>query len=195
MFKAKSNAARFSRKSLVTNATVDHVMGAWFGVVFLTAIFVALTPAQEAAASVSPKARVSRGAYATTSEKHCMVQTALGEATPGHKAEVVAIMRGMLARRASGRWGNTICSVVKAPRQYSVWNDRKMPGKPKKPGKLYRKYAAWADLALMAGPSRFENYYHGATMKRLYGRSRPYWAKACRETVKIGGATMCRMRG
>ena len=170
---------------------LDHVMGVWFGAMALTALFVGLSPAQEAVASVNHKAPL-RVWYATAAEKHCMVQTALGEATPNHKAETIAIMRGMLRRREMGRWGN-LCGVAKAPKQYSTFNNRKMPKKPKKPSKQYQRYAAWAELALMAGPNRFDSYWHGKAMKKLYGRNRPYWAKACKETVQIGGATMCRM--
>lgn len=191
MSQARRSHARILLTQSLKSDAVDHVMGAWFGIVILAAIFVALTPAQEATAAVHRETpRVHAGI--TAAERHCMVQTALGEATPGHKAEVIAIMRGMLKRRQTGRWGD-LCGVVKARKQYSVWNDRRMPKKPKKPGRLYRQYSAWADLAIMAGPSRFTHYYHGKAMRQLYGRSRPYWAKACVERVKVGGATMCRM--
>jgi hypothetical protein len=193
MSKAVGSRARILVNKTLNSGALDHIMGVWFGVLALTALFVGLSPAPEAMASVSPQAPVVRSERLSAAERHCMVQTALGEATPGHKAEVIAIMRGMLARRASGRWGNTICSVVKAPRQYSVWNDRKMPGKPKKPGKLYKRYSQWADVALAAGPSRFKFYWHGKAMRKLYKKPRPYWAKSCVETVKVGGATMCRM--
>lgn len=192
MSKAMGSRARILLNRSLKSPALDHVMGVWFGALALTALFVGLSPAPEAVAAVNRGTpRILAGI--TPAERHCMVQTAIGEATPNHKAEVIAIMRGMLARRAAGRWGNTICSVVKAKAQYSVWNDRAMPKKPRKPSKQYRKYSAWADLAVMAGPSRFDHYFHGKAMKKLYGRSRPYWARACVETVRIGGATMCRM--
>lgn len=192
MSKAVGSRARILVNRSLKSPALDHVMGVWFGALALTALFVGLSPAPEAVAAVNRATpRIHTGI--TPAERHCMVQTAIGEATPGHKAEVIAIMRGMLARRASGRWGSTICSVVKAKAQYSVWNDRAMPKKPKKPSKLYKRYSKWADLAVMAGPSRFKFYWHGKAMRKLYKKPRPYWAKACVETARIGGATMCRM--
>lgn len=171
---------------------LDHVMGVWLGALTLATVFVALSPADEAVAATSPRAHVSRGVYATAAEKHCMVQTALGEATPGHKAEVIAIMRGMLKRRAMGRWGD-LCGVALAKKQYSTFNNRAMPKKPRKPSKLYRKYSQWADLALIAGPSRFDHYIHPKTMVRLYRKKYPKWWKACKETAYVGAAKFCRM--
>jgi len=191
MSQATGHAAR--KHTRAPFGKIDHVMGVWFAALALAALFVGLSPPEEAAAAVNRSTpRVQAGI--TPAERHCMVQTAIGEATPGHKAEVIAIMRGMLKRRAMGSWGPTICHVAKAPRQYSTFNNRSMPKKPRKPSKMYRRYSQWADLAVMAGPSRFDHYVHPKTMVKLYGKKYPKWWRACKETRVVGAAKFCRIR-
>jgi hypothetical protein len=174
-----------------TYSWVDHVVSWWIAFLLLSAIFLWLMQGKEVLASTKPAERV-KSSIATDYEKHCMIQTALGEATPGNKKEVIEIMRGMLTRRASGRWGD-LCGVVNAHKQYSVWNNKRMPAPPRKQSKRYRQYAKWAELALNAGPSRFDHYYHKKAMMALYNKKKPYWARQCVETARIGTATFCRM--
>lgn len=177
----------------MNNKTADYLASWWISFLIVATIFAWLGRTQEVFAMSGENGKI-KSYYVTDAERNCMVQTAIGEATPNNKKEIIAIMRGMLKRRESGRWGDDMCSVVLSKKQYSVWNNKKLPKKPKRPNAQYKRYAALVDKALVAGPSRFDHYWHGKAMRKLYGRSRPYWARACVETVMVGQATLCRMK-
>jgi hypothetical protein len=129
----------------------------------------------------------------TNVERHCLVATAIAESTPMAKTETIEIMRNILRRREMGTWGKTACSVVTAPRQYSAWNDRMLPGVPVRPGAQYQLYSEWLDEALRMGPNEWSHYIHPKTMIKLYGYRYPKWWASCVATRMIGDAEFCRM--
>lgn len=169
-------------------------MFAAFGLLVGMAVIVGMAPV-EATASVQPRAvvRENRIADLSVADRNCLVQTALGEATAHSKVEAIAIMRNILKRRQMGRWGRTVCQVVKAKAQYSCWSGRKIPGRSK--SAIYRKYDGWASIAIARGPSQYTHYIHPVTLAKLYGKSRPGWWKSCRATSKVGAALFCTMKG
>lgn len=158
---------------------------------FYAMYFALVEDRNEAVASVSPKSSIS-GEFLSPAERHCMILTILGEATPNSRAEVIGIARNILRRKAMKRWGNSVCSVTLSPRQYSVWNDRSMK-RYKYNKKQYQKYSMWVSEALSRGPSRHDHYWHPKTMKTLYGFSNPRWSKKCVVKERIGHAIFCQV--
>jgi spore germination cell wall hydrolase CwlJ-like protein len=169
--------------------TVTGLIGPIFVSYLLYAFLFTTVP--NTVAAVSPNQNL-KGWGLTENERHCMVVTIMGEATPNNKQEVIAIARNILRRKEMRRWGSSICSVTLAPKQYSVWNNKRMPSKKRVGGsKQYKQYNAWVSEALSRGPMRHDHYWHPKTMKALYGYSNPRWARNCIVKERIGHATFC----
>jgi hypothetical protein len=180
-------------KSLIDELTV-LAMYAWFGAILATTAYAAIQPGFTALPTEVRRIPVENALTVITPiERHCIVATAIAESTPMAKVETIEIMRNILRRREMGTWGATACAVVTAPRQYSAWNDRMLPGVPAKPGAQYRLYSEWLDEALEAGPSVWSHYIHPKTMVLLYGYRYPKWWAKCVETKMIQDAEFCRM--
>lgn len=179
-------------KSL-TDELAILAMYSWFGAILLVTAYAAIQPTFGRVDPYKEPPALSVRATATDIERHCIIATAIAEATPNAKAETIEIMRNILRRREMGVWGKTACAVVTAPKQYSAWNDRLLPGVPAKPGAQYRLYSEWLDDALAMGPNPWSHYIHPKTMEMLYGYRYPRWWSACVETKMIGDAEFCRM--
>lgn len=173
------------------NELLSGGMFATFGGLVALTVVVWMNPIEATASLPKASEGVYRGVAISVTERHCLVLTAMGEATAGSKTEAVAIMRNILKRKQLKWGGSGICQVVKAKAQYTMWTGRKIPRKTKNPSKNYLKYNGWASIALARGPSQWTHYYHGKTMQKLYGKSRPKWA-ARMTCSKVGAATMCR---
>jgi hypothetical protein len=167
-------------------------MYSWFGAILAVTIYAAVQPSFGTRIS-APISVPTVATTVTDIERHCIIATAMAEATPNARGETIEIMRNILRRREMGKWGKTACSVVTAPRQYSAWNDRMLPGVPVKPNELYQIFDRWLDEALKLGPSRWTHYIHPGTMLVLYGKKYPKWWSSCVETEVIWTAEFCRM--
>jgi hypothetical protein len=195
MSQAGAIAGRIPLTKSLTDELTVLAMYAWFGAILTVTAYAAIQPTFGPVEIVqdAPVIRNFRIA-ATPIERHCIIATAIAESTPMAKTETIEIMRNILRRREMGTWGATACAVVTAPRQYSAWNDRMLPGVPAKPGAQYRLYSEWLNEALEAGPNQWSHYYHGKAMRILYGKDAPKWASNCAQTQLIGDATFCRFK-
>lgn len=170
-------------------------MYAWFGVILAVTAYAAIKPefgkAEPKLVSVLP---TKWSGIVSDIERHCIIATTIAEATPHSRVEVIEIARTILLRRTMEKWGSTACAVVTAPKQFSSWNDRMLPGVPVTPNAQYLRYAAWVEEAIDAGPNEWSHFIHPDTMVLLYGYRYPRWWTDCVETKKIGAAEFCTMR-
>ena len=112
----------------------------------------------------------------------CLAKNIYHEAGVESRDGQYAVAQVTLNRLRSGRWGNSICSVVYSPSQFSWTMDRKL--RQEKPqGPLWESSQAVARGVLDKGyrVPQLENaiHYHADYVK-------PYWAKSVRKIQQVG---------
>ena len=118
----------------------------------------------------------------TQRERECLTKNIFHEAGVEPFEGKIAVAQVTFNRLNSGRWGNDICSVVYAKKQFSwTLSQRKVNEKPK--GKLWRDSVAAKD-AFLSG-LRVKNlekskHYHTDYIKK------PYWSKEKSVAARVG---------
>ena len=118
----------------------------------------------------------------TQRERECLTKNIFHEAGVEPFEGKIAVAQVTFNRLNSGRWGNDICSVVYAKKQFSwTLSQRKVNEKPK--GKLWRDSVAAKD-AFLSG-LRVKNlekskHYHTDYIKK------PYWSKEKIVAARVG---------
>lgn len=176
---------------------LDWLAGTWIGgLVVASAVTVASWQTPEAVAAVNARARVEP-IYLSRADRDCLVRTVFGEVRGQAPREIQEVTGVILRRQRMGRWGSTVCQVVKAPRQFSAWNkgdpNRKiMLRKGVEKTKSWKRVERVVMATLSSGYiSPHDHYWHKAAMK---GRKNPRWAKSCRVRSSIGAGSFCKIR-
>lgn len=177
---------------------LDTAAGAWLGgLLVASAVTVASWQAPEASAAVNPRASIARGHVLNAADRDCLLRTVYGEVR-GQSAREIREVTGVIMRRVQmGRWGSSVCQVVKAPKQFSAWNKgdpnrRIMLRKGVENTKAWRRVRHVVTAAIAEGyVSRHDHYWHRGAM---VGRKNPRWASACRVRASIGAGTFCTVR-
>jgi spore germination cell wall hydrolase CwlJ-like protein len=118
----------------------------------------------------------------TQRERECLTKNIFHEAGVEPFEGKIAVAQVTFNRLNSGRWGNDICSVVYAKKQFSwTLSQKKVNEKPK--GKLWRDSVAAKD-AFLSG-LRVKNlekskHYHTDYIKK------PYWSKEKSVAARVG---------
>lgn len=118
----------------------------------------------------------------TQRERECLTKNIFHEAGVESFEGKIAVAQVTFNRLNSGRWGNDICSVVYAKKQFSwTLSQRKVNENPK--GKLWRDSIA-AKNAFLSG-LRVKNlekskHYHTDYIKK------PYWSKEKSVAARVG---------
>lgn len=152
--------------------------------------------------AVSPSV-VSEPVQSDQSDRDAGIRTMLGEAGNQGEVGLAAVAWNLKNRLATGKWGNSIFSVVHSPKQYSAWNEigqggndyvRKYgPGTPQyeRAGKVYDAVMGGHVVDMTAGAL---NYFSKSGMKAagdLDGL--PAWyteqVAAGKVEIQIGGHT------
>lgn len=80
------------------------------------------TPAPAVAVAQAAADRPAQGRRLSAAEYDRLVRTVAGEASTEGQVGMQAVAHVILNRVAAGRWGDTVESVVTAPRQFEPWN-------------------------------------------------------------------------
>ncbi len=119
----------------------------------------------------------------TDKDMDCLSKNIFHEAGVEDRDGKIAVAQVTLNRVKSGRWGQTICDVVYAKKQFS-WTMQKKKKWAQPKGKLWRESVAAA----------YEVVYGGQRIRGLEGSGfyhtdyieTPYWAKAKKVVIEIG---------
>ncbi len=142
------------------------------------------------------QARIDTAIMYNDSDRDTGILTMLGEAGGEGDVGLAAVAHVLKNRVTDNRWGGTVSSVAKAPKQFSTWNTGAGGNGPEKwrGTKAYERAGAVYDAVMQGYTADMTNgathYYSPAGMKKLVadgaqGNLEPGWLAT--ETARSGG--------